>query len=237
MFCPVRLLSAAAKRSCGGISQFSILSFSSGYLDRLARAVTADFFASNKPKNRRNTLCISRFCGEVRTEKAPRLPQTHLSRFPDPKKAKRGCFTYGETAPLTGYLLQAELLVEAFNTSASVNQLLLAGIERVTLGADFNSDILLSRPGLEHGTTSTANGGLLIIGMDSLLHVCSPLSVSSQGAKRPQNLKPDYYTMGFPRLQPQNSIFFLADPRKSAEFPLDFCRNCGLLPTPVPCTI
>ena len=161
----------------------------------------------------------------------------NLSRFPNRKKAKRGCFTYGDTAPLTGYLLQAELLVEAFNTSASVNQLLLAGIERVALGADFNSDILLSRPGLEHGTTSTANGGLLIIGMDSLLHVCSPLSVSSQGAKRPQNLKPDYYTMGFPRLQPQNSIFFLADPRKSAEFPLDFCRNCGLLPTPVPCTI
>ena len=74
-------------------------------------------------------------------------------------------------------LLQAELLVETFNTSASVNQLLLAGIERVTLGADFNSDILLGRPGLKHGTTSTANGGLLIIGMDSLLHVCSPLSV------------------------------------------------------------
>ena len=132
----------------------------------------------------------------------------NLSRFPNRKKAKRGCFTYGETAPLTGYLLQAELLVEAFNTSASVNQLLLAGIERVTLGADFNSDILLSRPGLEHGTTSTANGSLLIIGMDSLLHVCSPLSVSSQGAKRPQNLKPDYYSMAFPGLQPLIQYFF-----------------------------
>jgi hypothetical protein len=118
-----------------------------------------------------------------------------------PKNYKEGLFHAGETAPPTGYLLQAELLVEAFNTSASVNQLLLAGIERVTLGADFNSDILLSRPGLKHGTTSTANGGLLIIGMDSLLHVCSPLSVSSQGAMRPQNLKPDYYSMASIRLQ------------------------------------
>jgi hypothetical protein len=37
--------------------------------------------------------------------------------------------------------------------------------------------------------------------MDSLLHVCSPLSVSSQGAMRPQNLKPDYYNTASSRLQ------------------------------------
>lgn len=161
----------------------------------------------------------------------------NLSSFPNRKKAKRGCFTYGETAPLTGYLLQAELLVEAFNTSASVNQLLLAGIERVTLGADFNSDILLSRPGLEHGTTSTANGSLLIIGMDSLLHVCSPLSVSSQGAKRPQNLKPDYYSTASPGLQPLIQYFFSPFPRNSATSPCKFCRNCVLSRCNPPCTI
>ena len=182
-------------------------------------------------------MCISRFGGEVRTGKDPRLPQAHLLRFSDLKKAKRGCFTYGETAPLTGYLLQAELLVEAFNTSASVNQLLLAGIERVTLGADFNSDILLGRPGLKHGTTSTSNGGLLIIGMDSLLHVCSPLSVSSQGAKRPQNLKPGYYTTGFTRLQPPIQYFFSLIPRNSTASRHNFCRNCGLPSSLSPCTI
>ena len=98
---------------------------------------------------------------------------------------QKGAVSYAMKQPLAGYLLQAELLVEAFNTSASVNQLLLAGIERVALGADFNSDILFGRPGLKHGATSTANGSLLIIGMDSLLHVCSPLSVSSKGAKHP----------------------------------------------------
>jgi hypothetical protein len=129
------------------------------------------------------------------------------------KNYKEGLFHAGETAPPTGYLLQAELLVEAFNTSASVNQLLLAGIERVTLGADFNSDILLSRPGLKHGTTSTANGGLLIIGMDSLLHVCSPLSVSSQGAMRPQNLKPDYYSTASIRLQEDFFVKIILFPR------------------------
>ena len=40
-------------------------------------------------------------------------------------------------------LLQAETLVEAINTSTGVNQLLLAGIERVALGADFNANVLL----------------------------------------------------------------------------------------------
>ena len=74
-------------------------------------------------------------------------------------------------------LFHAVTLLELINTSAAVNEFLAAGVEGVTLGADFNSDILLGRPGLKHGTTSAADCGLLIIGMDSLLHVCSPLSV------------------------------------------------------------
>jgi hypothetical protein len=98
---------------------------------------------------------------------------------------------------LTGYLLQAKLLVEAFNTSASVNQLLLAGIEGVTLGADFNSDILFGRPGLKHGATSAADCGLLIIGMDAILHVCSPLSVPVKAQSARNIFKPGYYTTGF----------------------------------------
>ena len=93
-----------------------------------------------------------------------------------PAKKQKGAVSVHETAPQAGSLLQAELSVEAFNTSASVNQLLLTGIEGVALGADFNSDILFGRPGLKHGTTSAADCGLLIIGMDSILHVNSPLS-------------------------------------------------------------
>ena len=40
-------------------------------------------------------------------------------------------------------LLYAVLLVELIYTSAGVNELLLAGVERMALGADFNSDVLL----------------------------------------------------------------------------------------------
>ena len=68
------------------------------------------------------------------------------------------------------FLLQAESLVETVNTSTGVNQLLLAGIERVALGADFNTDVLLSRTGREDVTTGTANGSLFVVGMDTFLH-------------------------------------------------------------------
>ena len=69
------------------------------------------------------------------------------------------------------FLLQAEALVEAINTSTSVNQLLLAGIERVTLGADFDLDVLLGGAGLDHFAARTTNSGLVVVGMDAFLHV------------------------------------------------------------------
>ena len=68
------------------------------------------------------------------------------------------------------FLLQAEALVEAINTSTGVNQLLLAGIERVALGADLNTDVLLGGTGRKDVTTGTANGSLFVIGMDTFLH-------------------------------------------------------------------
>ena len=72
-------------------------------------------------------------------------------------------------------LLQTELLVEAADTSAGVHHLLLAGVEGVTLGADFHLDVLLGRASLDHVAAGTRNGGLLIVGMDafllSLIHI------------------------------------------------------------------
>ena len=67
-------------------------------------------------------------------------------------------------------LLQAKTLVEAINTSTGVNQLLLAGIERVALGADFNTNVLLSGAGRKDVATSTANRGLFVFGVDTFLH-------------------------------------------------------------------
>ena len=68
------------------------------------------------------------------------------------------------------FLLQAEALVEAINTSTGVNQLLLAGIERVALGADFNLNVLLGGTSGKLVATSTTDSGLFVSGMDAFLH-------------------------------------------------------------------
>ena len=67
-------------------------------------------------------------------------------------------------------LLQAESLVETVNTSTGIDQLLFAGIERVALGADFNTDVLLGGTGRKDVATSTADGSLFVVGMDAFLH-------------------------------------------------------------------
>ena len=72
-------------------------------------------------------------------------------------------FTTGST--------KKEIRVETVNTSTGVNQLLLAGIERVALGANFNADVLLGRTGSKGVTTGAANGGLLVVRMDAFFHV------------------------------------------------------------------
>ena len=81
---------------------------------------------------------------------------------------------------------QAELLVEAADTSAGIHHLLLTGVEGVTLGADFHLDVLPGRASLDHVAAGARNGGLLILGMDAFLHRDSPLSVDtkSPGAQK-----------------------------------------------------
>ena len=68
------------------------------------------------------------------------------------------------------YLFESVLLVEAIDSSTGVYQLLLAGIEGVTLGADFDANVLLSRTSLKHRTAGTTNCGLLIFRVDTFLH-------------------------------------------------------------------
>ena len=68
------------------------------------------------------------------------------------------------------FLLHAKTLVEAINTSTGVNQLLLAGIERVALGADFHTNVLLGRTGGKDIAAGAADGGLFVLGMDTFLH-------------------------------------------------------------------
>lgn len=75
----------------------------------------------------------------------------------------------------TKKLLEIETLVESFNTSARINQLLLARKERMTLGTNFNTDILFGGTCLNDIAASTCNGCILVCGMQILLHSLSPL--------------------------------------------------------------
>ena len=90
-----------------------------------------------------------------------------------PKEKSPYCF-----AVRTQFLLQTKSLVETINTSTGVNQLLLAGIERVALGADFNTDFLLGGTSGEGVATSATDGGLLVLRMDAFFHVVHLFLVS-----------------------------------------------------------
>ena len=75
-------------------------------------------------------------------------------------------------------LLQVETLLEAVNTAAGINQLLLAGIEGMAVAADFHTDVSLGRTSLELVAASALDSGHLIVGMDTLFHFFSPRSRS-----------------------------------------------------------
>ena len=75
-------------------------------------------------------------------------------------------------------LVEAEFLVETADTSTGVHHLLLAGKEGVTLGADFHADVLLGGAGLDHVPAGAGDGCMLVIGMNTLLHVVHLFLVS-----------------------------------------------------------
>ena len=78
----------------------------------------------------------------------------------------------GFRPPDDGLLVQqiAVALLELIHTAAGVHQLLLAGVERVALGADFNLQLLLGGAGGEGFTAYAANDCLTVLGMDAFLH-------------------------------------------------------------------
>ena len=67
-------------------------------------------------------------------------------------------------------LLTAEALVEALNTSAAVNQLLLTSVERMALGANFDVDLGLGGTSLDDVAASTGDGAVNVVRMDTLFH-------------------------------------------------------------------
>ena len=69
-------------------------------------------------------------------------------------------------------LFHIEALLEAINTSASINQLLLAGIERMAFGTDIHFHFLFRGTRLKSFTAYAANHTLAVLGMDVFLHCC-----------------------------------------------------------------
>ena len=73
-----------------------------------------------------------------------------------------------------GLFAHVTTLVELVNTSAGIYQLLLAGKERMALGANINTQLAVSvslyRACSEGLTASAANLYFLVIGMDSSFH-------------------------------------------------------------------
>ena len=72
---------------------------------------------------------------------------------------------------LGNILLHVEALLEAIDATACIDELLLSGKERMALGANFNTDILLGGAGLDNITASAGNGSLAIVRMDLFLHL------------------------------------------------------------------
>ena len=61
-------------------------------------------------------------------------------------------------------------LFESVYSSAGIDELLLAGKERMALRADIDMEILLGGTGLEGRTASALNGSLLVLRMYAFLH-------------------------------------------------------------------
>ena len=70
----------------------------------------------------------------------------------------------------SGILLQAKSLVEPINASTGIDQLLLAGVERLALAANFDVDLRLGVTGVDHIAAGTSDGAVHIVRMDALLH-------------------------------------------------------------------
>ena len=93
-----------------------------------------------------------------------------------------------------------ETFLETINTTASINQLLLAGIEGMALGADIHFHFFLCGTRLKSFTAYAANHTLAVLGMDVFLHCCFTSFAYAMAVNRKT-----YLTIIVDRLQ----VFFL----------------------------
>ena len=120
---------------------------------------------------------VNRLCSSMVSGTADR--PGHGSTLCSPTVEKILCRSpISERSPVSGLRRtkkQRETGVKRVET-AGVYQLLLTREEGVALGANVNDDVLLGGAGLNDIAAGTADRGLLVVGMDALFHVVSPLS-------------------------------------------------------------
>jgi hypothetical protein len=90
---------------------------------------------------------------------------------------QKGHSPFGKCPCSTRKLLAAETLVEALNTSAGIDELLLAGIERMALGANFDVDFRLCAARVDDVATCTGNRALNVLRVNTLFHSFHLISV------------------------------------------------------------
>ena len=86
------------------------------------------------------------------------------------RKIRKGLSHSSSSTPYLSHLLNAILTIELINTSTGSGSLLLAGVERVALGTNFNVNVLLGGACYKLISTVANNLCLVIIRMDSFLH-------------------------------------------------------------------
>jgi hypothetical protein len=69
-------------------------------------------------------------------------------------------------------LLQVKAAPQTLNAALGVHDPLLAGVERMTIAADFDPDGLLGAPGIEHVATRAGYHGPVEFGMNVGFHNC-----------------------------------------------------------------
>ena len=60
--------------------------------------------------------------------------------------------------------------LETLDAATGIDQLLLAGVERMALAANFDVDLRLGVTGVDHVAAGTSDGAVHIVRMDALLH-------------------------------------------------------------------
>ena len=73
------------------------------------------------------------------------------------------------------FLAEIIAFIETIYASTCIDELLLAGIERVALGTNFHANILASRTGMDYLAACARDRCVNVLGMNAFLQLMSPL--------------------------------------------------------------